>query len=129
MTLYDNGVLETTVSNSNLLDYTLTVSSPGEHELVLEANNGITIVYDTVNYVVNPAINVVDPPIGTISGLNYIDANTVRLQLFAPDKNNVYVLGDFNNWTPQLAYHMNRGTDNATWWIEIPGCPAAQHTG
>lgn len=119
--LYDNGALETSVSGTTVLDYDLTISSPGEHELVLEATDGITTVYDTVMYTVNPSVNVIDPPAGTIGGLNAIDANTVRLQLFAPDKDNVYVLGDFNNWTPQIAYHMNRGTDNATWWIDITG--------
>ncbi|MFK7784511.1 MAG: alpha-amylase family glycosyl hydrolase [Crocinitomicaceae bacterium] len=121
LSLYDNGVLETSVTSTDLLDYNLTVTSPGEHELVLEADNGTTTVYDTVHYIVNPAINVIDPPTGTVSGLNHIDANTVRIQLYAPDKNNVYVIGDFNNWTPQLAYHMNRGTDDATWWIDITG--------
>jgi 1,4-alpha-glucan branching enzyme len=128
LTLYDNGMLQTSVSTADLLDYMLTISSPGEHELVLEANNGTTIVYDTILYIVNPPINVIDPPVGTISGLNHVDANTVRLQLYAPDKEHVYVLGDFNNWNPAIAYHMNRGADNATWWIDITGLtPGTQY--
>lgn len=121
LSLYDNGSLETSSSNVDELNYNLTASTPGEHEVVLEAFNGVTTVRDTIMYIVNPTINVIDPPTGTVAGVNRIDSNTVRLQLYAPDKDNIYVVGDFNDWTPGVAYHMNRGTDNATWWIDITG--------
>lgn len=128
LTLYDNGVQETSVSNADVLNHNITATSSGEHELVLEASNGTTTVYDTVHYIVNPPVNVQDPPAGTVGGLNLIDANTVRIQLYAPDKDHVYVIGDFNNWTPGVNYHMNRGTDNATWWIDITGLsPGTQY--
>lgn len=121
LSIYDNGILEASVSNQDIINHTLTATTPGEHELVLVADNGTTTVNDTVTYIVNPPINVIDPPAGTLGGLNHVDPTTVRLQLYAPDKENIYVIGDFNNWTPGIAYHMNRGTDNATWWIDILG--------
>jgi hypothetical protein len=34
------------------------------------------------------------------NGINYINDTTVVLQLFAPQKEHIYVIGDFNNWTP-----------------------------
>ena len=34
-------------------------------------------MYDTVNYVVIPPINYIDPPIGLVDGVNYINDSTV----------------------------------------------------
>jgi len=35
-------------------------------------------------------------------------------------------MGDFNNWLPDGNYQMKRGTDNATWWIELTGLTPGQ---
>ena len=119
--IFDNGTLIASISNNTILSHTITASSPGDHEVVLVASDGTTILNDTIHYVVNPPLNIIDPPLGVIHGVNRIDANSVIISMYAPLKNNIYVLGDFNNWQPSVAYHMNQSSDGETWWIEING--------
>jgi len=63
-------------------------------------------------------------PIGIRDGINYNDENTqsVTLSLFAPYKEHVYVIGDFNNWLVNENYymHMDSGsTDSIHFWITL----------
>ena len=117
---WDNVLIDSQV-NSTTISVPYTVSTDGTHNLVLIADNGINSPSDSISIMVNPSVNVADPPGGTVLGANYIDDSTVILELYAPDKNHVYVIGDFNNWMPSVAFHMNRGTDGATWWLKISG--------
>ncbi len=117
---WDNVLIDSQV-NSTTISVPYTVSTEGTHSLVLIADNGMNSASDTISILVNPSVNVVDPPGGTVLGANYIDDSTVVLELYAPDKNHVYVIGDFNNWMPSVDFHMNRGTDEASWWLEISG--------
>ncbi len=119
LTIKDNGNTLTTLSNATLLNYNLNVSTPGEHLVEFIANNGSETLIDSFTYVVNPSINYVNPPSGTQYGVNLINDSTVIFKLYAPEKNNIYVLGDFNNWQPRLDYHMNLYTDTTTWWLEL----------
>ncbi|MGE5439512.1 MAG: alpha-amylase family glycosyl hydrolase [Bacteroidota bacterium] len=59
-------------------------------------------------------------PAGVKDGINYIDANTVTLVLYAPYKKFVYVTGDFNNWDIDPAYYMKRTSDGKRFWVTIP---------
>ena len=63
-------------------------------------------------------------PSGIQDGINYNDENTqsVTLSLFAPYKEHVYVIGDFNNWLVNENYymHMDSGsTDSIHFWITL----------
>jgi glycosidase len=63
-------------------------------------------------------------PEKTPDGINYTSDTSVRLSLFAPNKDYVYVVGDFNDWTPTNEFLMNKDTHNSdsTWfWIDIEG--------
>lgn len=65
-------------------------------------------------------------PAGTQDGINYIDDETVVLRLYAPGKDFIFVVGDFNDWNFDLNYLMQRGEDNATYWIELSGLTPGQ---
>ncbi len=61
-------------------------------------------------------------PEGLEDGITY--ENNVRLSLFAPKKEYVFVIGDFNDWSLDEAYLMKKDSLNAdsVWhWIEIEG--------
>ncbi len=62
-------------------------------------------------------------------GINYDpgDVTTVTLSLFAPGKRFIYVIGDFNDWTPSEAFLMKRDSLNADsvyFWLRIDGLQA-----
>lgn len=127
--IFDNGNSVASLSNASQLTPTITPTTEGTHLIKFVATNGNETKVDSVFYTVNPTIIPQDPPAGLKNGINYIDDNTVTLQLYAPEKEHIYVIGDFNNWTPTLDYHMNRSTDNATWWLTIDNLTPGQRYG
>ncbi|MGE5847719.1 MAG: alpha-amylase family glycosyl hydrolase [Ignavibacteria bacterium] len=73
---------------------------------------------------VNPAVESISSPAGIQYGINYINGSTVTLSLFAPAKEFVYVLGDFNDWKVDTAYYMKRdeiNVNSVVWWLTING--------
>ena len=129
LSLYDNGSLLSTLSNTTTLNYLLTATLPGNHCVKLIASNGVSTVSDSVYYTVNPPTNYQNPPNGMKNGINYLNDSTVLLQLYAPEKNNVYVLGDFNSWQTDVNYHMNCTTDSLRRWLVISGLTPGQKYG
>lgn len=131
LTLLINGQ-ETKSVDNDTLNYTFTPQSRERFELTLAGSDGTTV--DTVRktYIVTPEVNEQDRPDNLEDGITYVDDNTVRLSLFAPNKEFVYVIGDFNNWEIDAEYFMNRETVNAdsSWyWIEIDGLEAGKEYG
>ncbi len=61
-----------------------------------------------------------DPPSGLQDGINYIDDSTVTLILFAPGKNTVHAIGDFNNWQVVENSRMTLSEDGERFWITVP---------
>ena len=63
-------------------------------------------------------------PAGIKDGINYQANGNVILSLFAPFKNTVHVIGDFNNWNVSDEYLLKRdivSDDKVYWWIELNG--------
>ena len=117
--LYDNGILIADTVNSNSLDKSVSINNPGDHELIFVANDGNTTIYDTINCVVIPSLNLSNPPSNLVDGINYIDDSTVTLKFFAPEKNTVNLIGDHNNWMVNSNSFMNLSTDSLYWWKTI----------
>lgn len=117
--LYDNSILIADTVNSNSLDKSISINNPGDHELIFVANDGNTTIYDTINYVVIPSLNLSNPPSNLVDGINYIDDSTVTLKFFAPEKNTVNLIGDHNNWMVNSNSFMNLSTDSLYWWKTI----------
>jgi glycosidase len=127
LTLQQDGVVLQTLNNATQLNYTLTATQAGTHLLEFIANNGTTQVIDSTYITVNPLVVPMNPPYtGLQNGINYINDSTVVLQLHAPQKEHIYVIGDFNNWLPTTNYHMNLSTNMSTWWLEISGLTPGQ---
>lgn len=119
ITLTQNGTEVASATEQTSLNYTFNESAPGEYVMEMTAINGTETITDQVTFIILPANNVAAAPAGTIDGINVVNSNTVRLQLYAPNKDYVFVIGDFNNWAFDLDYLMNRTPDGSTYWIEI----------
>ena len=120
MTISMNGNVVANGNGVSTLNYTFNQSSSGSYVLSLSADNGSEIITDEKTLIIMPSIPVAASPSGTIDGINYTSGSSVRLQLYAPNKDYVFVVGDFNNWELNLNYLMNRTPDGSTYWLDIP---------
>ncbi len=102
---------------SNAISHVFNFTESGDYWIKVTADDGESFVADSV------FIHILDEqplgalPAGVKAGINYIDESTVTLVLYAPYKENVFLTGDFNNWTPSSAYRMNK--DNDYFWISL----------
>ncbi|RMG80268.1 MAG: T9SS C-terminal target domain-containing protein [Bacteroidetes bacterium] len=126
LSLFDNGDLLATETNVQSLFFDLPVTQTGLHLVELVADDGVQVARDTIYYTGNPPVQTMDPPAGMNLGANYLNDSTILLKFYAPEKDFVYVLGDFNDWAPTPDFYMNRGTDDATWWLQISGLTPGQ---
>ena len=127
--LFDNGVLVADTTNTTVIEKDIIVNSSGDHQIILVADDGSTILRDTVNYVVIPALNLVDAPNGLVDGINYINDSTVTLKFYAPEKITVNLIGDHNNWMVNSSSFMSLSVDSSYWWKTISGLnPGGKYT-
>lgn len=74
-----------------------------------------TVIYQ---YTVPPTPPMVALPAGVKEGINYpADQTSATLVLLAPEKKNVFVIGDFNDWSLDNDYLMNQDGDH--FWITL----------
>lgn len=108
-------------SVSNALDLTTdhTVISDGQvHIIEITANADTETTSTTYNYLVPPNVVQAPVPAGARNGINYDQSNAkATLVLEAPNKENVFVIGDFNNWQIDNDYFMNQ--EGERFWIEL----------
>lgn len=119
VTVYDNGIPGATQNNTQLFQTDLQVSQAGFHEVQVVAQ--ASTQFDTLSfyYVVPGMAPAQDPPPGTEPGINYLPGGVVRLALYAPGKQVVHIIGDFNNWIPKASDQLFRSLDGNTWWIDL----------
>ncbi|MEO8148982.1 MAG: alpha-amylase family glycosyl hydrolase [Bacteroidia bacterium] len=129
LSLYLNNNLVTTLTNADSLSYTLTASQTGINWIHFYGTDGITTKVDSFSFIVNPTLNIATLPPNTKDGVTYINDSTVILNLYAPSKNFVYVLGGFNNWQINTNYYMNRDPDGKHYWLQVTGLiPLQEYT-
>ncbi len=113
-------------SRADSLEYTLVLDQPGSQrqiQLVASSDDGSadTLVFTAL--VRSPVVDAAVPQ-GLVDGINYHpdDPSKATLVLLAPDKDYVYLLGDFNDWQLDSRYLMRRDPDHSLghrWWIEL----------
>ena len=74
---------------------------------------------DRVTVVTGPPTSE-DPPEGIRPGATDATDGEVLLQLRAPGKSDVFVIGNFNDWTPTADSRMKRSVDGETFWAFVP---------
>lgn len=120
-----NGAQVLTTGAADSFQKVLTITTPGNQQLIAAADDGINSVADTISFFVAEAVNIAPLPPGVKEGINYPPGDTSAiLVLYAPQKNKIVVTGDFNNWTQQTAYQMNRTPDGNFYWLSIGGLTA-----
>lgn len=124
-TLTVNGNEVATATAATSLDYTFNETASGSYQIELEVNNGTDVQSDVMVINIDPQPVVENPQAGLVDGINVIDDNTVILQLYAPNKDFVYVLGDFNGWQFSQDFMMKRNVAGDTYWLQIDNLDAS----
>ncbi|MBN2615835.1 MAG: T9SS type A sorting domain-containing protein [Bacteroidales bacterium] len=115
----DNQLIKADTGSS--FTYTETATAYGKHTIVAKADSASKTVYDSSYYYVMSPTTVEALPSGIKDGINYINDTTVTLCLYAPDKQYVFAIGDFNNWQLSEKYQMKETPDSNRYWITITG--------
>jgi hypothetical protein len=99
--------------------------NPGNFSLVFTANNGSAMPSDQIAIQTLPGASPMSsPPAGTLDGLTIQADGSVILQLFAPGKSHVLLVGDMTNWALEADYLMQHDEASDRFWIQLDGLNA-----
>ncbi len=96
-----------------------TFTESGWQWIVAQASSVEKTVTDSNRVFVKEPVTLQTLPPGYRKGVNYIGDHSAALVLWAPFKNNVFVVGDFNDWDLQNSYQMKK--DGDYFWLEVTG--------
>ena len=119
----DGTLISQTSADSIIYLFSYNNYTPGSHDVVavgVDTSGQVDSAY--IVMFVNPAIVNQPPPSGTEQGINYNSTTSITLMLFAPYKDFIYLIGDFNDWKVETDYFLNRyesSPDNVIWWITL----------
>ena len=126
LTLKINGETVKTATGTQLThDYTFT--KQGNYNIEFSATSGSQTAKATAFTCVPNAPTKANRPAGIVNGIYYDkgNPNKVTLCTYAASKTepakNVFVVGDFNNWTISNDYQLKQANDSAYFWIELTG--------
>lgn len=114
--LYLNDELIFTTNDDNFT-YNITTPESGTHSLKLMAFDDKSSVTSELFFYIHSTIEEKSIPANLNFGVNFISDSEVTVVLQAPEKEYVYLLGDFNNWEPKPEYQMNK--DGELFWLNI----------
>ena len=109
---------EVVVSNESSLEYKFIPTAAEDITFTAVATNGVEFVEDTLHISILGATVDEPRPAGVKNGVN-ISGDEVTFVLYAPGKESVILLGDFNNYTASNEYMMKR--DGSYFWITVCG--------
>ena len=118
LSLFMDETLVTSVSGTSI-SHSFIMNSTGDYWIRVSASSGGETVADSVFIHVLESLADLSMPDGLKDGINYMDDNVVQMVLFAPGKEHVFVIGDFNDWTPGSGSRMNK--DGSRFWITLDG--------
>lgn len=112
--LNDSEVKATTGTS---ITHTFTFDTAGDFWIRTTAEAEGETLADSVFVHVKDAQANGDVPNAMTDGINYPDEQSATLVLYAPKKEDVFAIGDFNNWIPNSASRMTKDGDR--FWITL----------
>ena len=111
-------------TSNNITSYSFNHTNLTENtSYILEASNGGETTLESFEVIVNPTVTEQPVPNGMKDGinLNSNDNTKVTLVLYAPNKQFVHLIGDFNNWQIDNNYLLKKDSAKDRFWIELTG--------
>ena len=123
-----NGTSVLTVTNKDSLKYALNVGTVAgaSKNVKITATSGTETATSEFTVTVQPTPTTDALPVGVKDGINYVSDTKVTLVLFAPRKDFIYAVGEFNNWVSDPKSLMKRTPDGNRYWIDIEGLTKGQ---
>jgi 1,4-alpha-glucan branching enzyme len=119
--LYANGDLAESQDNTQRLNHSLRFNDLGEYHVLAKAQHGGQTISQEITFFVSGEV-VVEALPSNVSH-NGVTVNRskgeVTFTLTAPQKENVYLLGDFNDFKMNPTYAMKRTPDGKTYWLTL----------
>ena len=104
--------------DTNAITYEHAVIDDGNvHVIQLHAALDDEELTFTHSYTTPPVVTEAPLAEGKVDGVNYDSEVAATLVLTAPNKESIFVIGDFNNWTLDQDYLMNKDGDR--FWLEL----------
>ncbi|MCB9318019.1 MAG: hypothetical protein H6570_01970 [Lewinellaceae bacterium] len=108
---------DTLYSSSDTTSITTSISSqPGDHWIRLIAISSDTSWQDSIYFTESVDLPALPVPDDQVPGIHLMNNNQIQSLLEAPGKQNVYLLGAFNNWLPSAKYQLSPDTSGNYWW-------------
>ena len=124
LSLEINGEVVTSVTGTSL-SYDFEANDAGQFNIALVGTTDAGSASDEASIAVLPDSPITGwPPAGSEDGIHYPSSTSTFLQLHAPGKEFVFVVGDFNDWQLSFDYLMTQTPDGNKHWIEIDGLEA-----
>ena len=109
---------EVVVSNESAIEYEFVPTKAEDITFTAVATDGVNSVEDTIAVSILGTTVDEPRPAGVKNGVN-INGNEVTFVLYAPGKESVILLGDFNNYAASNEYMMKR--DGSYFWTTVSG--------
>ena len=108
LTLNDEIIKEE--ANAKAISAEITLENPGSAKVVLAlVKDGEVVATDEISFYIATPIVEKPVPAGMLEGINYhTDCDSITLVLRAPLSEDVYIIGDFNDWAYNENFQMYR---------------------
>ena len=105
-----NGEVVSSLEDASSIKYDLEVTKLGSTKIILTVeNDGEIIAEDKVSIYVPTPVTEKQVPEGFLEGINYhTDSDSITLVFRAPESEDIFIIGDFNNWEYNEDFQMYR---------------------
>lgn len=122
--LYVNEELIASLTNSKTIAEEYTFTSTGQQTIkVIATANGVA-KETSISVYVKTTTTSETKPTSALNGVTFNADNSVTFVLLAPEKSDIFLLGDFNTWNVQEEYQMKK--DGDYFWITISDLDPSQ---
>lgn len=118
-----NGNSFQTKNNETTISGTVKLSGNGNQIIEAKASSSGSNASASIEFAITGEVEQAEiPASANLDGFTRLNNGTsVIMTLYAPQKEDIFVIGDFNDWKAQSNYFMKRSPDGKRWWLQIDG--------